>query len=385
VTAVGRGSWLLRYGRAGRERMLGLGPVYTVTLAEARIRARAARLSLLDGIDPIDAKRAQRAQHALDRAKAMTFAEAARKFHGAHESGWRNRQHASEWLGSLKKYVFPTIGNLSVAVIDTGLVLKCIEPAWATKTETMSRVRGRIEAVLGWATARGYRTGDNPAAWRNHLDKILPAPGKIAKPVHHPALPYAQIARFLVDLRARNDVAARALEFAILTAGRTNEVLGARWSEIDTATRIWTIPADHIAGRMKGGREHRVPLSDAALAVLSSVPREDGNDFIFIGPHPGAGLGRAALFNLLRSMGRADITAHGFRSVFRDWAAEQTNFPNHVVEMALAHVIGNKVEAAYRRGDLLTKRKALMQAWAQYCAKPPAIGNTVVPMRVTTQ
>ena len=237
VTGVGKGSWLLRYGRAGKERMLGLGPTHTVTLAEARARAKAARLMLLDGIDPIDAKRAQKAQRALEQAKALTFQQAARKFHDAHEGGWRNR-HAGEWLSSLEKYVFPIIGNLSVAAIDTGLVLKCIETHWSTKTETMSRVRGRIEAVLGWATVRGYRVGDNPAQWRNHLDKVLPAPGVVAKPVHHPALPYTQIARFLVDLRAReDDIAARALEFLIYCACRTGEVLGARWSEINSDER----------------------------------------------------------------------------------------------------------------------------------------------------
>jgi integrase len=376
VSVPGKASWLLRYERAGKERNLGLGPLHTVTLAEARARAKAARLLLLDGIDPIDAKRAQRAQRALDQAKAMTFEQAAKEFHRGHEGKWRNRQHAAEWLGSLERYVFAHIGNLPVGAIDTGLVLKCIEPHWASKTETMSRVRGRIESVLGWATVRGYRAGDNPAAWRHHLDKVLPARGKLTKPNHHAALPYSQVAQFLIDLRSQEGVAARALEFTIFTAARSGEVLGARWGEIDFGEKMWVVPA----GRTKGGRQHRVPLSDRAMAVLDALPRGDGNDFIFIGSRSGAGLSHAALFNLLRSMNRADITVHGFRSTFRDWAAELTTFPNHVVEMALAHVVDGKTEAACRRGDLLGKRKALMAAWAAYCAKPPASGDVVVPI-----
>jgi integrase len=266
---------------------------------------------------------------------------------------------------------------LPIAEIDTGLVLRCIEPRWLTTTETMSRVRGRIEMVLGWATVRGYRTGDNQAQWRNHLDKVLPARAKVAKPGHHPALPYSRIAQFLADLRAQEGIAAQALEFAILTVARTGEVLGARWDEINPVEKVWTIPA----GRMKGGRRHRVPLWDRALAVLDELPHEDDNGFVFIGARAGVGLSDAALFKVLRRMGRNEITVHGFRSTFRDWAAEKTNFPNHVVEMALAHAIEDKSEEAYRRGDLLAKRKALMQAWAQYCSKPPVAGDTVVPMR----
>jgi integrase len=378
VSKPGKGSWLLRYTRDGRERMLGLGPLHTVTLAEARVRAKAARQLLLDGVDPVDQKRAQKAQRALAAAKLMTFEEAARTYHTGHEGKWRNRQHAHQWINSLERYVFPIIGDLPVAEIDTGLVLKCIEPHWQSTTETMSRVRGRIESVLGWAAVRGYRTGDNPAQWRNHLDKVLPARNKIARPNHHLALPYSQIAQFLADLRPREGAAVRALEFAIYTAARTGEVVGARWSEIDFTEKLWIIPA----GRMKGGQQHRVPLSDRALEILAEVAREDGNEFVFIGPRVGAGLSGTALFNVLRRMGGTDITVHGFRSTFRDWASEKSNFPNHVVEMALAHAIADKTEAAYRRGDLLPKRRALMQAWAQYCARLPANGgNVIVPLR----
>jgi integrase len=257
-----------------------------------------------------------------------------------------------------------------VAAIDTGLVLKCIEPIWQQKTETASRVRGRIESVLDWATVRGYRTGDNPARWKGHLAEVLPARSQIQKPNHHAALPFAEVPEFVAALTKREGVAARALEFTILTAARTGEVIGARWEEIDTAAKLWTVPA----GRIKGGREHRVPLSDRVLDVLRALPTERGNDFVFIGPN-------MALAAVLKRMARDDITVHGFRSTFRDWAAERTNYPNHVVEMALAHVVGNKVEAAYRRGDLFDKRRRLMGEWARYCTTPLAKGNNVVAIR----
>ena len=273
-------------------------------------------------------------------------------------------------------YAFPRIGNLPVGEIDTGLVLRCVEPIWADKTETASRVRGRIESVLDWCTVRGYRTGDNPARWKGHLAEVLPAKSKIAKTTHHPALPYGRAAEFVADLRTREGVAARALEFLILTAARTGEVIGARWSEINEAT--WIIPQ----GRMKGGKQHRVPLSDRAIEILAEVPREDGNEHVFIGPNVGSGgLSKMAMGALLKRMGRTDITVHGFRSCFRDWAAESTSFPNHVIEMALAHAIGNAVEKSYRRGDLFAKRVQLMQAWAAFCSKPAANGETVVQLR----
>ncbi len=378
VSSPGKASWLLRYERAGRERMLGLGPLHTVSLAEARIRAKAARQLLLDGLDPIDQRRTQRAERALAAAKAMTFAEAAQAYFAQHEPKWKNRKHAAQFMSTLRTYVFPKIGALPIASIDTGLVLKCIEPHWPDKTETMSRVRGRIESVLDWATVRGYRAGDNPARWKGHLAEVLPSRGAIAKPNHHPALPYAEIGAFLTDLRSRDAIAARALEFTILTAARTGEVIGARWDEIDLEEKVWAVPA----GRMKGGRQHRVPLSKPALELLSALPHEDGNPHVFIGPSAGAGLSNMAMASLLKRMGHAGITVHGFRSTFRDWAGERGNFPNFVVEMALAHVVGDKVEAAYRRGDLLAKRKALMDSWAAYCAKPANGANgTVVPMR----
>jgi integrase len=372
VSRPGKASWLLRYERAGRERMLGLGPIATISLGEARERAKAARQQLLDNIDPVDQKRAQRAQRALVAAKAMTFREAAQAYFDQHEKSWKNAKHRAQFLSTMETYVYPRIGNLPVGGIDTGLVLKCIEPIWGDKTETASRVRGRIENVLGWATVRDYRQGDNPARWKNHLAEVLPKRGKVAKVEHHSALPYSEIPGFIADLRKQKGIAARALEFAILTAARTGEVIGAKWDEIDGKT--WTVPA----GRMKASRLHKVPLSDRAIEILSEVHTEEGNGHVFIGPSNGAGLSNMAMAGVLKRMKRDDTTVHGFRSTFRDWAAETTNFPNHVVEQALAHVIGDKVEAAYRRGDLFAKRKALMDAWAAFCAKPP---GDVIPLR----
>jgi integrase len=375
VSKPGNASWLLRYQRDGRERMLGLGPIHTVTLAEARIRAKAARLLLLDGIDPIDAKREQKAERALVAAKMITFEQAAKAYFQRHAKKWKNRKHAAQFMSTLHDYVFPTIGKLPVAAIDTGLVLKCIEPHWQTKTETMSRVRGRIENVLDWCTVRQYRSGPNPAVWKGHLAEVLPARSEVAKVKHHKAMPYAEIGAFIAELRKREAVAARALEFLILTAARTGEVIGAKWDEIDLPAKMWTIPE----GRMKGEREHRVPLSKRALEILAAVPHEDGNEHVFIGPTAGAGISNMAMAQLLKRIGHGNVTVHGFRSTFRDWAAECTNTQNHIVEMALAHVIGDKTEAAYRRGDLAKKRMALAEQWATFCGKTN--GGVVVAMQ----
>jgi integrase len=376
VTPAGVRSWLLRYERAGRERWMGLGPLHTFALEEARARARAARQQLADGIDPLDARKAERAGRALEAAKAMTFADAARQYFDQHEGKWKNRKHRAQFLATLRDYALPVLGGLPVAAIDTGLVLKCIEPIWQSKTETASRVRGRIEAILDWATVRGYRAGDNPARWKGHLGEVLPARRQIAKVQHHRALPFADVPGFVSDLQAREGMGARALEFAILTASRTGEIIGARWSEIDLDRKLWTVPAE----RMKGGREHRVPLSDRAIALLRALPREA--DFVFAGERRGTAIASTAMSNLLGRMGRLDITVHGFRSTFRDWAAETTGYPNHVVEMALAHMIGDKVEASYRRGDLFSKRSRLMADWAKYCMMKPAdTAGNVTPMR----
>jgi integrase len=379
VRSPGNKSWGLRYERNGAERWMGLGPAHTVSLKEARERARAARLLLLDGIDPIDHRRAERAKVAAAKAKALTFREAAQAYFDQHEGKWRSAKHRGQFITTLRTYAFPVLGNMSVADIDTPAVLRAIEPIWMAKTETASRTRGRIESVLDWCTVRGFRQGDNPARWKGHLAEVLPARSQVAKPVHLAAMPYQQVPAFMAALRERQGVAARALEFIILTAARSGEVTGARWDEIDPDGKVWTIPA----GRMKGGREHRVALSARAVELLNALPTEDGNDFVFIGPRAGSGLSHMAMRGVLERMGRADVTTHGFRSSFRDWCAERTNCANHVVEMALAHAVGDKVEAAYRRGDLLAKRRQLAEAWAQYCASPPAAG-AVVPLRKAT-
>jgi integrase len=377
VTPTGVKSWLLRYERNGRERWMGLGPLHTVDLKEARERARKARQQLLDGIDPLDARAAERTAQALEAARTITFEKAAHAYFDAHEGKWRNAKHRAQFLSTLKAYAFPKIGSLPVAAIDVSLVLKVIEPIWQEKTETANRVRGRIEAVLDWATVRGYRAGDNPARWKGYIENVLPSRNAIQKPIHHAALPFDELPEFMAALRQREGVAARALEFTILTAARTGEVIGATWDEIDLKGGIWTIPA----GRMKASREHRVPLPDHMLEILRALPHEKNNPFVFIGPRKG-GLSNMGMASVLVRMGRDDITVHGFRSTFRDWAAERTNYPNHVVEMALAHVVGDKVEAAYRRGDLFAKRARLMADWAKFATTKPAERSAkVVPMR----
>jgi integrase len=376
ITPSGAKSWLLRYERNGRERWMGLGPLHTVSLKEAREGARRARQQLLDGTDPIEARRSERAKAALEASKAVTFEEAATTYFDAHQAKWRNAKHRNQFISTLKEYVFPKLGKLAVADIDIGSVLSVLEPIWPTKTETASRVRSRIEAVLDWAAVRKLRTGDNPARWKGNLQHVLPARSRLAKPQHHAALPYAEIPHFMASLRKREGVAARALELTILPAARTGEVVGARWDEIDLTARTWTVPGN----RMKAGREHRVPLSDEAVDILKALPREKSNPYVFIGPRAG-GLSNMAMAAVLRRMDYVDITVHGFRSTFRDWTAESTAFPNHVVEMALAHTVGNKVEAAYRRGDLFEKRRKLLSEWTRYCATENKGRAGIVPIR----
>jgi integrase len=360
----GGASWIYRYMLAGRAREMGLGPLALFGLSEARAKALDARRLRHEGIDPIEARKAARLRARLDAAKTMTFMECAHGYITAHRAGWRNGKHAAQWEATLATYAGPVIGALPVPVIDTALVLKVLEPIWTAKPETAGRVRGRIEAILDWAKVRGYRTGENPARWRGHLDKLLPARSKVRKVEHHAALPYAEVPGFLVSLREQEGTAARALEFAILVAARTGEVVGARWGEVDLLDKTWTLPA----ARMKAGREHRVPLSARALAILEEMQRhrhaEEG--FVFPGGKLGRPLSNMAFLMLLRRLGRGDLTAHGFRSTFRDWAADRTNFPAEVAEMALAHAVSGKVEAAYRRGDLFEKRRRLMDAWAEF-------------------
>jgi integrase len=370
VGPTGSKSWIYRYVSAGRQHDLGLGPFPEVSLAEARERAMAQRRLRINGNDPLAERRSQRHAETVQRIKAQTFRQSAVAYIEAHSAGWRGGKQAEQWRQSLTAYAYPMLGDLPVQAIDTSAVLAAVEPVWRTKTETATRVRERIEAVLNWATARGYRAGENPARWKGHLANLLPARSKVQRVAHHPALPYAEIADFMAELRARDGVPARALEFLILTAARSGEVLKAGWDEIDLKERIWTVPAE----RTKTGRQHRVPLSDEAIAALPECTGE------FIFPGRGGAPSKTALFDMLRRMGRDDLTTHGFRSTFRDWAGERTAYPREVAEMALAHTVGDAVERAYARGDLFEKRRQLMQAWADYCAQP-ATGGEVVSIR----
>jgi integrase len=370
VTPDGAKNWVFRFMLNGRPRWMGMGPLHTVGLAEARKRAGEHRLKRHDGIDPIEARRAERVQAQLDAAKAVTFKECAENYIKAHRAGWRNGKHAGQWEATLATYAEPIIGKLSVQAIDTALVLKVLEPIWTTKPETAGRVRGRMETIIDWAKVRGFRTGENPARWRGHLDKLLPARGKVRKVEHHAALPYSELPGFLAALREQEGIAARALEFTILTAARTGETIFSRWTELDLLEKTWTIPAE----RMKAGREHRVPLSARALSILEEMQAHghavDG--FVFPGGKAGKPLSNMAFLMLLRRMKRDDLTAHGFRATFKTWASERTSFQNEIVEAALAHVVGSKVEQAYRRGDLFEKRRRLMQQWAAFCTTEPA-------------
>ena len=379
VSGNGAKSWIFRYKASGRARDMGLGPLSAISLAAARDLAAVYRRQRLAGLDPIEVRKDQRAQQKLDAAKATTFDQASEAYIAAHSAGWRNSKHRSQWSNTLQTYASPVIGGLSVQRVDTDLVLKVLEPIWQSKTETASRVRGRIEAILDWAKARGMRTGENPARWRGHLQNLLPKRSKVQQVRHHPALPYAEIPDFLALVTQREDIASSALVFSVLTAARTGEVLGARWYEIDMKAAVWTVPAS----RMKGGREHRVPLSSEALAVLSKLARERINEFVFPGLKRGRPLSNMSLLMLLRNLKRSDITVHGFRSTFRDWAAERTNFPREIAEAALAHAVKDKVEAAYQRGDLLEKRRKLMSAWAQHCI--PSHAKSRLKRRVNGQ
>jgi integrase len=383
VTHQGTKNWVLRFMLDRRPRWMGLGPFPLYGLREARAKALDARRKRHEGIDPIDSRRAERAQQRLEAAKAITFKQCAESYIHAHQAGWHNGKHSRQWGATLSNYAYPVIGALPVQAVDTGLVLKVLEPIWATKPETAGRLRGRLENILDFAKVRGYRSGENPARWRGHLAKLLPACSKVRQVQHHSALPYAELPGFLVALREQEGIAARALEFTILTAARTGESIGATWGEINWTDKVWIIPG----ARMKGRKEHRVPLCDRALAVLREIrPADDSSineQFIFSRAKRGRSLSNMAYLMLLRRMGRADLTVHGFRSSFRDWTAERTNFPSEVAEMALAHVVSSKVEAAYRRGDLFEKRRRLMQQWTTFCTTSPA-QNNVTPLRASS-
>jgi integrase len=373
VSKWGTKSWLLRYTRNGRARQMGLGSVDTFSLKEARERARIQRQLLADGIDPLVARGKAKDAERIEMARSITFEDAAERYISAHKAGWKNGKHADQWASTLATYAYPIFGGLPVGAIDTGHILKVLEPIWTRKTETASRVRGRIEAILDWATARGYRTGENCARWKGHLAKLLPAKTKVAKVHHQPAMPYSEIPNFMVELRKRDGISARALEFCILTAARTGEVIGARWEEIDSEARLWIVPSS----RTKSAREHRVPLSDRAIQVLRSIPREHDNPYVFPGVREGEPLSNMSMLELLKGMNSYGYTVHGFRATFKTWTSEQTAYPNEVSEAALGHANGDKVEAAYKRTTMLEKRRRLMEAWASFCTRPANRGEIV--------
>jgi len=363
VSPAGTKSWVFRFKVASRSRYMGLGSATTVSLSEAREAATECRKLRLQGIDPVEQRKQERQRGRMESAKAMTFDQCRDAYIAAHAPSWKNPKHPQQWINTLSTYVTPVFGSLPVQSIDVGLVTKVLGPIWNTKPETAGRVRGRIESILDWARARGFREGENPARWRGHLDQLYPARSKLRRVKHHEALPYPEIADFMTMLRKQVGVAPRALEFAILTASRTGEALKATWDEFDVNTQTWVIPAH----RMKGNREHRVPLSNRAVEILEYMEGVRVNEFVFPGPKQGKPLSDMALLMTLRRMDYK-VTTHGFRSTFRTWAAEQTNFRHEVAESALAHAIGNKVEAAYQRGDLFEKRRRLMNKWGRSCS-----------------
>jgi integrase len=374
--------WLFRYTRSGKMREMGLGPAKgrtAVPLSQARAKARQLHAAVREGRDPLAERDAERAKAQADAAKAkaaaMTFGEVADMYIAAHEQSWRSPKHRQQWHSTLRDYVLPAIGDLPVGSIDTGAVMKIIEPLWREKTETASRVRGRIEAVLDYAKARRWREGENPARWRGHLDQMLPKRSKAQRVEHHAALPWREIGAFMQRLRQNSGMNARCLEFLILTACRSGEVRGARWDEIDLTQRVWKIPAQ----RMKAGHEHRVPLSEPAMAVLRSVAQFGVEGFVF-GLKAASMLSDVALTRAVHEAGGNGATVHGMRSSFRDWCAETTTYPRELAEAALAHTLRDKAEAAYQRGDLLEKRRRLMAEWASFCGRE-MVAREVVTLR----
>jgi integrase len=383
VTEAKRGgvsrSWIYRFVSpiTGKPRWMGLGPADVISLAKARELAREARQCVVLGGDPIEARRERQAAQRVAQARVVTFGKCAADYIAQHQAGWRNEKHTTQWKSTFEVDT-KAINDLPVAAIDTALVLKVLRPLWHEKPVTASRIRGRIERVLAWATVSEYRQGENPARWRGHLAEMLPHKGKIHRVEHHKALPYGKLPGFMVDLRKRDTVAAAALELTVLCATRTNETIGARWSEIDLRSKTWTIPHE----RMKSARPHRVPLSDRAVEILSKLPRE--SEWIFPGRMAGKPLANRAMLETLISVTGSNFTVHGARSTFRDWCKEQTNFPREIAELALAHRLTDGTEAGYSRGDALEKRRQLMSAWAKYLASEPAkpgAGAVITPIR----
>ncbi|MDP2030767.1 MAG: integrase arm-type DNA-binding domain-containing protein [Thiobacillus sp.] len=395
VSESGAKSWIYRFQLNGKRREMGLGSLANVSAKDARARAAEARGMVHNKVDPLE-HRKQQAVAAFELAAqvaagAVTFKKVALEYIEANRAGWKNVKHVTQWENSLDTYAYPVIGDTPVGEVDTAMVLEVVSPIWHSKTETAKRVRGRIELVLSYAKAKGFRSGENPAAWRGHLENVLPKPGKIAPHKPQPALPYDRMSEFMGDLRQREGISALCLEFVILTACRSGEALNAKWSEIDEEKGVWVIPAV----RMKARKEHRVPLSDRLRAILAKAKEIRQGEYIFPGVRSGKPMTDMSLTSLVKRMdakqvkndaerwldkksGRR-IVPHGFRSSIRDWAAEETHYPGEMAEMALAHVVGNKVEAAYRRGDMFEKRRQMMTDWAMWCN--PKKTATVTPIR----
>jgi integrase len=368
ISEWGTRAWIFRYGVGGRQRHMGLGPADLLTLQEARDKAHAVRRQLkIDGIDPLEAKRAAKREQRLSSARNKTFREVALDYIAAHEDGWRGNQSRKQWTESLTNHVFPKIGDMPVGTVDVAAVLSVLDPIARAIPETAKRIKNRIAAVLDWAAARDLRPHDNPARRPRLLAK------RKRHVAHYAAMPYPALPAFMAELRECQEINARALELLILTAARPGEVLGARWSEFDLAGAIWTVPGE----RMKSGRPHRVPLSGRAVELLATLPRE--GEYVFLGRRTGARPHPMVLVTLLRRMGHS-VTAHGFRASFKTWASERTNYPREIIEAALAHVIGDAAEQAYARGDMLARRRQLMESWADYCSRPNVEAD-VVPLR----
>lgn len=366
VAPSGAKSWIFRYMLNSKSREMGLGSLHDLTLANARLKRNEYRvLAREQGIDPITHKRQAKLAHALAEAAIISFDECAAAYIASKSVEWKNPKHHQQWVNTLNQYASPVFGKQPVAAVTTELVMKVLQPIWFTKTETASRLRGRIASVLDWASTSRYRSGENPARWHGHLENLLPSRNKTKPVAHHPALPYIEIGAFMPLLREQVGEAAAALQFLILTCSRTGEVIGATWDEFDLDQRMWTVPAS----RMKAKREHRVPLTAQALKIINDMKVRKQSDYVFAGRNIERPTSNMAMLKLLERMGRDDLTVHGFRSTFRDWAAHETNFPREIAEAALAHDTRNETEAAYQRGDLFNKRRKLMEAWAVYCER----------------
>jgi integrase len=386
-------SWVYRYMIHGKAREMGLGSFPEVPLQKdakdknaspgARELAARWRKVRAEGGDPIAVREAERAAMRLEGARAMTFRQCADAYIAAHRDGWKNPKHAKQWDATLETYAYPVMGDLPASTIDVALVTQVLDPIWKAKTETASRLRGRIEAILDWAKTRGYRDGENPARWRGHLENVFPARSAVQPITHFPALPYRDLPAFMAELRKRTGVGDDALQFTILTAARTDQAIGTTWNEIDLHNAVWTIPGERMKGLRGRQREHRVPLSKPVVAILERRKLTGGQGLVFPGRRPKVSISNGTMTKVLLSLGHCDITVHGFRSTFRDWVEETTNYAGTVAEAALAHVVADKVEAAYRRGDLFEKRRRLMAAWGTYCTTEHAASGAIPIRRVS--